>query len=38
MGHHFEDIAEYYLSNYYDRVKSWITERKAQTERKSPRR
>jgi allantoinase len=27
-----DDIAEYYLENYYDRVKSWIAERKAQTE------
>jgi allantoinase len=23
-----DDIAEYYLANYYDQVKSWITERK----------
>ena len=26
-----DDIAEYYLANYYDRVKAWITERKTQT-------
>src|SRR5262249_56086819 len=24
-----DDIAEYYLANYYDEVKSWIAERKA---------
>ena len=24
-----DDIAEYYLANYYDQVKSWIAERKA---------
>jgi hypothetical protein len=24
-----DDIAEYYLTNYYDQVKSWIAERKA---------
>jgi allantoinase len=24
-----DDIAEYYLANYYDQVTSWITERKA---------
>jgi hypothetical protein len=23
-----DDIAEYYLANYYDQVKSWIAERK----------
>ena len=23
------DIAEYYLANYYDKVKSWIADRKA---------
>ena len=28
-----DDIAEYYLANYYDQVKSWIAERKAQTAR-----
>ena len=27
-----DDIAEYYLANYYDQVKAWIAERKAQTE------
>jgi len=26
-----DDIAEYYLANYYDQVKSWIAERNAQT-------
>ena len=25
-----DDIAEYYLANYYDHVKSWIAERKDQ--------
>jgi hypothetical protein len=24
-----DDIAEYYLTNYYDQVKSWIADRKA---------
>ena len=24
-----DDIAEYYLANYYDQVKAWIAERKA---------
>jgi hypothetical protein len=28
-----DDIAEYYLANYYDQVKSWIAERQVQTER-----
>ena len=28
-----DDIAEYYLANYYDQVKSWIAERLAKTER-----
>ncbi len=28
-----DDIAECYLANYYDQVKSWITERNAHTER-----
>ena len=27
-----DDIADYYLANYYDQVKAWIAERKAQTE------
>src|SRR5437868_7510501 len=27
-----DDIADYYLANYYDQVKSWIADRKAQTE------
>jgi hypothetical protein len=27
-GQHADDIAEYYLTNYYDGVKSWIAERK----------
>jgi hypothetical protein len=26
-----DDIAEYYLANYYDQAKSWIAERNAQT-------
>ena len=26
-----DDIAEYYLANYYDQVKSWIAERKARS-------
>ena len=25
-----DDIAEYYLANYYDQVKSWIAERRIQ--------
>ena len=25
-----DDIAEYYIANYYDQVSSWIAERKAQ--------
>jgi len=28
-----DEIAEYYLANYYDQVKSWIAEPQAQTER-----
>ena len=28
-----DDIAEYYLANYYDQVKSWIDERKAHTDK-----
>ena len=28
-----DDIAEYYLANYYDQAKSWIAERLAKTER-----
>ena len=28
-----DDIAEYYLANFYDQVKSWIAEGQAQTER-----
>jgi hypothetical protein len=26
-----DDIAEYYLANYYDQVKSWIAERKVRS-------
>ena len=28
-----DDIAEYYLANYYDQVKSWIADRKTRAER-----
>jgi hypothetical protein len=33
-----DDIAEYHLASYYDQVKSWIAECKAQTEGESQRR
>jgi hypothetical protein len=31
-----DDIAEYYLANYYNQVKAWIAERNAQTESATP--
>jgi hypothetical protein len=30
LEHHADDIAEYYIANYYDQVSFWIAERKAQ--------